>query len=236
MELTTKTSLKSKSVVVLAGGPSTMEHKDFILDYIKKNESILLCANRDYYREIKADYVCVKDAKIIYKLKDVRSDKVVVLKRCTRAIKRVSKKKRTMKTFFSICHNGAPDGAYVESAYLDINKQGQLYVNNLGGAGFMTIGVSSLCLPQTVLIAGMDGWKDPSKSSETMMKYNWKGEKLEVSWGAEGEYKKRLMQKAKYMHNALFPFLIRRGIRIETFKSCPLWGANKEKIGITNIA
>jgi hypothetical protein len=211
------------SVIVLGGGPSVTRHRNQILDYASKNGSLVLSAN--YAHDwIRSDYThFVTNAKLREWSAVPRSPTNVIVRdeMLPLKIENLGKHK-----FYVICNQKAKTGAYFIKS-LEMSPKGRFDYFNLGNAGFSALILSVVFQPQKVLAVGFDG-----PSLDFTYKYNLNNERVAYP---PGYNRGRGKGKAKYFRKVLLPFILSRGIELESFQTDRFWGVPKDKLGVKAI-
>ena len=243
-------TMKQKdSVVVLCGGPSTTTNAGRLKSYIKKNSSVVLSANYNFYKTIgiKSDYTYITDQlKLFENISLLDSDLIIPIKMKT-SMKNAPKVNRALTRHrgdirlyiqrrkpFRISSYMIGDKQKV-SVYKEKRKQilmkgnGEFPYRRLGSAGQGCILLSLVFRPKKILIVGLDGSTPGDISKKKMF------DGSTVKYASEEKHASVI----EFLEVMLFPSMLRLGAkygtRIETYNSVGFYGLNKKKLGVNVI-
>ena len=234
---------KSDSVVILCAGPSLFSNKEKIVNYIKKNGSIVFSANYNYEEfGIKSDYTYITDQyKLIENLSKINSDLIVPVCMKTDCDKHTLK--RHLKDHGGIVKNLLREkfdfskyklyrvgkknkiSVYGEMGTLRMLSNGEFPYSRLGSAGQGSIMSSLVYRPKRMLIVGLDG---AGKNGKSFSKKLYNGEVVKYD-------RDKSVRITQYIEKKLIPFIKSRGVTIETFDDVLFNGIDKKRFGIEII-
>jgi len=233
------------SVVVLCGGPSTTINTGRLKKYVKKNSSIVLSANYNFFKAIgiKSDYTYITDQlKLFENISLLDSHLIVPIKMKTNA-------RGSAKVSRALSRHRGDIRLYIErrkprriNSYMIGNKKyvsvykekekrilmdlnGEFPYRRLGSAGQSCILLSLVFKPKKILIVGLDG----SIPGDISKKKMFDGRTVKY---ASKEKHDSVIEFLKVM---LFPSVLRYGAKIETYKNVGFYGLNKKKLGVKVI-
>ncbi len=215
---------QNDSVVVIGGGPSLTKNIDTVIRYIENNKSTVLVANY-HHPKIKADYTYFTDNSVYNSnIKTIKCPNIVLAYRLLHGRKRLRVKRLENKNYFQLgVGKGKQKGNIYNQKRLEI-KRGVVKQQSMGMSGFSCVFMSVFFRPKRVLLVGFDGPADDFKTKK-------------VFDGSTRKYPRpyTIPVKKRYFINTLLPYLRRKDIQLECFKTDALWGANKKKLKIVTI-
>jgi hypothetical protein len=233
------------NVVILCAGPSIMECKDKIIDYIKINNSIVMSANYNYEKYgIKSDYTYITDQIKLYenaskinshliipaKMKTGRENRKqveIILKKFDDKVFHMIDKLFNLKyDVYMVGEKHEKEVYKIKKGLINISQKGNILHRRLGSAGQGSILLSVIFKPKKILVVGFDG---PILDGTYVSKELFDGKK--VKYGDKNKYN----DSVKYIASILIPSVLNQGIVIETFENVRLYGLNKRKLGVQVI-
>lgn len=224
-----KTVTPSKSVVVLAAGPSTGSNIDAIREYIKENDSVVIAANYQY-GDIVADYTYFTDFnKLSEKISSVHGD---IILRSTISESKHKYSKATVKEFKRLKREGVTvfkigkvkhNSIYTEKT-IRISKEGEFPYSTIGVAGIGSILLSLVFKPEKVLFVGIDGPVIGEKKKEYY-------DGTIVDYDRESKTRKII----NFFKLCMLPHFKNNSITLETFEDCYFYNINKKKNNVKVI-
>ncbi len=210
---------RSESVVIVGAGPSSTANMEKIIDYAEQNGSVTIVPNYSYHG-LKSDYVYFTDKITFakYMPKMTRNQRIIICQILTHLAKPWLKD----HTFYKVGKHGKP--VVYNADKIKMSSNGEFPYMSLGTAGFACVLLSVLFKPKRILLAGFDGPSDD---------YSYKirlGEKIKYKRPA-----KSTKMRESYFVKRLLPFVLSRGIEIDSFKGDRLWKANKNQLGINEL-
>jgi len=219
---------QSKSVIVLFAGPSTAENASKIIEYARKNDSIIIGSNYNYETlGIKSDYTYVaNDFKLAENAKLIKNSIIVPGKIFSGEKTPQETEKHLlnhMKRGYSVFMAGGRKypTTYTVRDFVKMDKDGFLPYSRFSSAGHGSMIMGAVCRPNKMLVVGLDGPTDASCKEKIMFD------------GRVQPYNKP--QKNENFKNhfikVILPSMKRFKIQLETFNNIKIYGLNKTKLG-----
>jgi len=235
-----KAARQSDSVVVLSGGPSATSNSKAIQEYIKENNSLVYAVN---YRhpDIKADYTYLGNGdRFVGRINTMDSPVLIVNpwteKQIRNALKQLTKSWKSK--FNKMWAAAQKKHKMFRMGRGDAKKNGVLkkWRGREDGTfnffpspgGFAVLVLSTVSQPKSVLIAGLDGPKNP-RPGKKFFKHNHDGSVSGYRSYESFKYKQRILKRLA------IPYLKRRGIKMISFKDSDFWGLDPKKYGVEMI-
>lgn len=227
------TAKKTNSVVVLFAGPSTMQNKERIIDYVKNNNSVVIGSNYSYESiGIKSDYTYVaNDFKLDENEKHINND-IIVPGRIFSGEIDPKKSRKTLRRHidrgFNVFMAGGKEFSTtykIKSGAIEIKPDGFLPYGRFSSAGHGAMLMSIVCRPKKMLIVGLDGPSDSSCKEKIM----FTGKKVPYNKPQKNENFKN------HFTNVILPSMRKFGISIETYSNVIIYGLDKSDLGIKII-
>ena len=219
---------QSKSVIVLFAGPSTAANASKIIEYAKKEGSIIIGSNYSYKAlGIKSDYTYVaNDFKLAENEKLIKNDIIVPGKIFSgektpeETAKHLSNHIKRGYHVFMAGGRKFPT-TYTVRDYVVMRKDGFLPYSRFSSAGHGSMIMGAVCRPKKMLIVGLDGPTDASCKEKIM---------FDGRIQAYNKPQKNENFKNHFIHVVL-PSMKRFRIKLETFKDVNMYGLNKPELG-----
>ena len=235
-EFAYKHAQQSDSAVVIAGGPSTGSNMLAIKDYIKRNNSVVYSANYNY-DGLNIDYTYIGDVGRFVKLIHTVDSPHIIVSNWLRS-----------KTRFSLPNNSQK---VADRMWKKCLKKHTVYrmgrgkkINNRRlkswkslptgefnftptPSGFAALVLATMSRPKKILVVGLDGPRRDKKGN--LIKERYDNHIKSYRSNAHYKYRKRILGVLA------LPFIRAKGIEVETFSDCRLWGIGKKKFGIRHL-
>jgi len=221
---------QSNSVIVSFAGPSTAKNASRIIEYARKEQSVIIGSNYNYETlGIKSDYTYVaNDFKLADNEKLINNDIIVPGKIFSGEKTPDETSKRLLnhiKRGFNVFMAGGRKypTTYTVRDFVNMEKDGFLPYSRFSSAGHGSMVMGAVCRPKKMLIVGLDGPTDASCKEKIMFD------------GRVQPYNKP--QKNENFKNhfikVILPSMKRFGIRLETFSNVGIYGLDKNKLGFS---
>jgi len=232
------------SIVVLCGGPSTTVNAGRLKQYIKKESSVVLSANYNFFKTIgiKSDYTYITDQMKLFENMSLLNSNLIVPVKMKTELRNASRLQRALTRYrgdvrlyierrkpFRINTYMIGDkkktSIYKEKDKILMSLNGEFPYRRLGSAGQGCILLSLVFKPKKILVVGLDG-NVPGDISKKRMFYG-----SIVSYASEEKHASVI----EFLKHKLFPFMSGQGAEIETFNNVGFYGLNKKKLGVRVI-
>jgi hypothetical protein len=217
----------NKSVVVLGGGPSTLEDKDLINDYIEKNNSTVIGTNYPYPFISKMDYVYFGDpGKFRTNLKNVSCGIFIAVSIVDKYNQEFWSQVEDHHACYEVFNRHLTHGNDIKR--WSINENGTFPTSKYGPSGLAVMCMSLLFKPEEILVSGLDG-PMVTRQSKLLKKTTYNGKTK--TYGSLKKYKTR----KRALGSKVVRLLQEKSVEIKCVPSSAFWNISKKKYGITSI-
>lgn len=205
-----------ETVVIAGGGLSLGRGIDRVVTYIQKHKPLVFSANY-HHPQFPIDYTYFTDKTKYYEqIKNIRSPNIIS------AYWGITEHPQFIYYYVGTGVKKTTS-IYGEPA-IKVDEGGHFPYYTLGTAGFGAMLVATLAKPKRMLIAGFDG-----SNIEKGFKFRFDGKK--VAYTKPGPYE----WKRHYFLGVLIPYIQSLGTQVQCLKIDPVWGANKQALGLVEI-